>query len=343
MKTQLHWIIRGLCPWRHWRHSPSRFALLCRTAAHSRHATATSACKQTRLIAVPYRRAATPVTNPDSPCWCSRGPPGAPPSLRKLRCHTAREGACGQPWTTSWHGWMVSACSRTFLHAPPPTHAVATHPGMPCCFAAGGDAAATEAIVTTLQSFARNVCKAPHEAKYRRINLSNAGFNAKVWQYESARTFFLAWGWQVVDGFLVLPADVDSTVALATISRRLQWVPNLSTYPHPNAPIMHLSPHPFIHPAQNASELAPRFFNRQCTAPNSTHKQICMCFLIVSSSHPLLSYRSPSSLETASVLSPPLRPQETEALGRGDQHRLLRQVRQPTEGRTGRRGEALTY
>lgn len=130
---------------------------------------------------------------------------------------------------------------------------------MPCCFAAGGDAAATEAIVTTLQSFARNVCKAPHEAKYRRINLSNAGFNAKVWQYESARTFFLAWGWQVVDGFLVLPADVDSTVALATISRRLQWVPNLSTYPHPNAPIMHLSPHPFIHPAQNASELAPRF------------------------------------------------------------------------------------
>lgn len=85
----------------------------------------------------------------------------------------------------------------------------------------GGDSATTTAIVTTLQTFARNAVNHPQEQKYRRINLSNAGFNRRLWQHESVRTFFAAWGWEEIDGFLVLAPDVDSTVALATISRRL--------------------------------------------------------------------------------------------------------------------------
>eukprot|EP00054_Salpingoeca_dolichothecata_P002948 m.24618 g.24618 ORF g.24618 m.24618 type:complete len:192 (+) comp13413_c0_seq2:139-714(+) len=91
----------------------------------------------------------------------------------------------------------------------------------------------------SLLSFARNVEKDPTEPKYRKINLSNDKFVARVWRHEVARNFLLASGWHEENGFLVLPSGQVMTEALVSLNRRL--APTSSPSPATSVPSSALS------------------------------------------------------------------------------------------------------
>lgn len=75
--------------------------------------------------------------------------------------------------------------------------------------------------LTTLLKFANNLKSDPTEAKFRKINAENAIFKERVYGHAAARILLEMAGWELVDGFLLLP-EGDMNTLLPILELQIQ-------------------------------------------------------------------------------------------------------------------------